>query len=302
MAPFHNPNLHCMTPEEYCQQKAASSGSSFYYSFLFLPPEQRQAITALYAFCREVDDIVDECTDRDIARIKLQWWRDTLKNTFNGEPEHPIQHALISVIKRYNLPLEHFLEIIDGMEMDLDNQRYPSFKELSLYCYRVASVVGLMAVEIFGYQDRNTQKYAYNLGMAFQLTNILRDVQEDARRGRVYIPLDELQRFNVSVDDILNNKDSAAMHELFAFQAQRAQEYYDKALSLLAEQDRFAQRSGVIMATIYRRVLTAIADKDYAVLAGRISLNPLHKLWLAWNTARKEKLRYQKYLQTCQTS
>jgi phytoene synthase len=290
-----------MTPEEYCQQKAASSGSSFYYSFLFLPPEQRKAITALYAFCREVDDIVDECSDRNIARIKLQWWRDTMKNTFNGKPEHPVQHALLGAIERYRLPLEHFLEIIDGMEMDLDNQRYPSFKELSLYCYRAASVVGLMAAEIFGYRDRNTQKYAYNLGMAFQLTNILRDVQEDAARGRVYIPLDELQRFNIDVNDIIENKDSTAMHELLKFQAQRAQEYYDKAFSLIAEQDRYAQRSGLIMAAIYRRLLTAIADKNYNVFAGRISLNPLHKLWLAWNTARREKLRYQKYLQSCQT-
>lgn len=290
-----------MTPEEYCQQKAAASGSSFYYSFLFLPTGQRKAITALYAFCREVDDIVDECSDRNIARIKLQWWRDTMKKTFDGEPEHPVQHALQSVIQQYHLPLEHFFEIIDGMEMDLDNQRYPSFKELSLYCYRAASVVGLMAAEIFGYKDRNTKKYAYNLGMAFQLTNILRDVQEDAARDRIYIPLDEMLRFNVTIEDIIQNKDSPAMQELLAFQAQRAQEYYDKAFSLLAEQDRYAQRSGLIMAAIYRRLLTAIADRNYDVFSGRISLNPLHKLWLAWNTARREKLRYQKYLQTCQT-
>jgi phytoene synthase len=290
-----------MNPEEYCQQKAAASGSSFYYSFLFLPTEQRKAIIALYAFCREVDDIVDECSDKNIARVKLQWWRDTMKNTFDGKPEHPIQHALLAVIKRYQLPLEYFLEIIDGMEMDLDHQHYPTFKELSLYCYRAASVVGLMAAEIFGYQDRSTQKYAYNLGMAFQLTNILRDVQEDAARGRIYIPLDELQRFNVNIDDIVQNKNSTAMQELFKFQANRAQQYYDEAFSSLAEQDRYAQRSGLIMAAIYRRLLTAIADRNYNVFAGRISLNPLHKLWLAWNTARKEKLRHQKYQQTCQT-
>jgi len=232
-----------MTPEEYCQQKASRSGSSFYYSFLFLPEEQRQAITALYAFCREVDDVVDESTDEHIARIKLQWWRDTMKNTFGGEPEHPVQHALANIIDRYRLPLELFLEIIDGMEMDLDNQRYPTFKELSLYCYRVASVVGLMAAEIFGYQDRSTPKYAYNLGIALQLTNILRDVREDAARGRIYIPMDELQRFNVADNDILLNKDSTAMRALLEFQAQRAQEYYDKAYALLSEQDRYAQRA-----------------------------------------------------------
>ncbi|WP_455203070.1 squalene/phytoene synthase family protein, partial [Kaarinaea lacus] len=175
-------NKHGMTPEEYCQDKAASSGSSFYYSFLFLPAPQRKAITALYAFCREVDDVVDECSDTNIARTKLQWWRETMQQTFNGRPQHPVQKALASAIDQYPLPLEHFLEIIDGMEMDLVNHRYNTFKDLSLYCYRAASVVGLLAAEIFGYQDRNTKKYAHNLGMAFQLTNILRDVKEDAER------------------------------------------------------------------------------------------------------------------------
>ena len=291
-----------MTPEQYCQQKAAGSGSSFYYSFLFLPDQQRKAITALYAFCREVDDIVDECTDEHIARIKLQWWRETMQNTFQDNPEHPVQHALVSVIERYRLPLEYFFEIIDGMQMDLDNHRYPSFKELSLYCYRAASVVGLMAAEIFGYQDRGTQKYAYNLGMAFQLTNILRDVQEDAARGRIYIPMDELQRFNVTENDILQNKTSSKLHALLEFQAQRAQEYYDKAFSLLSEQDRYAQRTGLIMAAIYQRLLKTIADKNYNVMGKRIRLNPFLKLWLAWKTAHTEKLRHQKYLQTCQTS
>ncbi|WP_455209789.1 presqualene diphosphate synthase HpnD [Kaarinaea lacus] len=290
-----------MTPEEYCQQKAAGSGSSFYYSFLFLPETERKAITALYAFCREVDDIVDECTDEHIARIKLQWWRDTMRKTFQGNPEHPVQRVLTSVVERYSLPLEYFLEIIDGMEMDLDYHRYPTLKELSLYCYRVASVVGLMAAEIFGYQDRGTQKYAHHLGMAFQLTNILRDVHEDAARGRIYIPLDELQRFNVSENDILQNNPSSQLRELLEFQAQRAREYYDKAYSLLSEQDRYSQRTGLIMAAIYQRLLKAIADKNYDVMGGRISLNPLLKLWLAWNTARKEKLRHQKYLQTCRT-
>jgi len=290
-----------MTPEEYCQQKAASSGSSFYYSFLFLPDEQRRAITALYAFCREVDDIVDECIDEHIARVKLQWWRDTMQNTYTGNPEHPVQQALVAVIERYRIPLEYFLEIIDGMEMDLDLHRYPTFKELSLYCYRAASVVGLMAAEIFGYQDRGTQKYAYHLGMAFQLTNILRDVREDAARGRIYIPLDELKQFKVTENDILQNQTSPQMRALLEFQARRAQDYYNQAYSLLSEHDRYAQRTGLIMAAIYQRLLKTIANKDYDVMGGRISLNPFLKLWLAWNTARKEKLRHQKYLQTCET-
>jgi phytoene synthase len=290
-----------MTPDEYCQNKAAASGSSFYYSFLFLPPEQRRAITALYAFCREVDDVVDECSEPQVARVKLQWWRDSMKQTYRDEPAHPVQKALTGAIKRYNLPLEHFLEIIDGMEMDLDKQRYPTFKELSLYCYRVASVVGLLAAEIFGYHDRRAQKYAYHLGMAFQLTNILRDVREDAARGRIYLPLDELQQFKASEEDILQYRTTSAVRNLLKFQVQRAQGYYDQAYSYLAEEDRYLQRSGLIMAAIYRQLLHKIERKNYEVLDGRISLTPLRKFWLAWSTARNEKRRHEKYLQTNQS-
>jgi len=183
-----------MTPDQYCQDKAARSGSSFYYSFLFLPPVQRRAITALYAFCREVDDIVDMKGEPGIARIKLNWWRQEIARLFAGQAQHPVTRALTPVIEEFDLPQEQFLEIIDGMEMDLDQHRYASFKELMLYCYRVASVVGLLAAEIFGYRDRHTLKYAHDLGIAFQLTNIVRDVYEDAQRNRIYLPLDELQR------------------------------------------------------------------------------------------------------------
>ena len=156
-----------MTPEEYCQQKAASSGSSFYYSFMFLPPNRRRAITALYAFCREVDDVVDECQDLQIASTKLAWWRQEVAKLYAGKPEHPVTQALVPVIAEFSVPQEQLLEIIDGMEMDLQQSRYLDFKALSLYCYRVASVVGLLAAEIFGYQDRKTLKYAHDLGMAF---------------------------------------------------------------------------------------------------------------------------------------
>ena len=288
-----------MTPEQYCQDKAASSGSSFYYSFLFLPPAQRKAITALYAFCREVDDIVDECSDVNIARTKLQWWRDSMTQTFAGSPQHPVQKALSNPITEYKLPLEYFLEIIDGMEMDLQHTRYANFKDLGLYCYRAASVVGLMAAEIFGYQDQRSLEYANNLGMAFQLTNILRDVREDAQRDRIYIPLDELACFNVSEQDILQHRNSDNMKALLQHQAQRAHHYYDLAFEQLPEQDRYSQRSGLIMATIYLQTLKAIENDDYPVLEARVSLTPLHKLWLAWKTARSEKKRHKKYLQTC---
>ena len=280
-----------MTPDEYCQDKAAKSGSSFYYSFLFLPPEQRQAITALYAFCREVDDVVDECSDPDLARTKLQWWRTEIAATFQATPSHPVCLALQTAIARFNLPLEHFLEIIDGMEMDLGEVRYPSFKELSLYCYRVASVVGLMAAEIFGYRDRATLKYAHNLGLAFQLTNILRDVREDAKRGRLYIPLDEIAESGLTPEDVLRQRNSDAMHALLNRQLQRAREYYDKALATLPDCDRYAQRSGLAMAAIYRATLDEIEKDGINVFERRVSLTPLRKLWLAWQTMRREKRR-----------
>ena len=285
-----------MTPDQYCQDKAAKSGSSFYYSFLFLPEQQRQAIIALYAFCREVDDIVDSSIDSHIKQTKLQWWRNEIGALFNGQPQHPVSQALATAITRFNLPQEQFEEIIDGMEMDLQQNRYNNFKDLSLYCYRVASVVGLLAAEIFGYNDRKTQKYAHDLGMAFQLTNILRDVYEDARRNRIYLPQDELQKFQLSDKDIIQGNNSDKFIELMKFQIQRAQDYYDKAINELPEADRYTQRVGLVMARIYRSTLDEIANDGYRVLQHRIKLTPLHKLWLAWKTIYQEKRRYKKWL------
>ncbi len=283
-----------MSPDEYCQNKTAKSGSSFYYSFMFLPQEQRTAITAVYAFCREVDDVVDECADINIARTKLAWWREEIDKLFSGEPKHPVTQALAKVIQRFNLPQEYFFEVIDGMEMDLDYDSYPSFKELSLYCHRVASIVGLISVEIFGYQNRKTMKYAHDLGMAFQLTNILRDVHEDAERGRLYIPLDELDKFHITLDDIVHRRMSDDMKALFAFQADRAMKYYRSALAQLPDEDRYSQRSGVIMAAIYEALLEEIKMDGYAVLTHRVKLTPIRKLWIAWKTSRKETRLYKK--------
>ncbi len=273
-----------MTPEEYCQQKAASSGSSFYYSFMFLPPNRRRAITALYAFCREVDDVVDECQDLQIASTKLAWWRQEVAKLYSGKPEHPVTQALVPVIAEFSVPQEQLLEIIDGMEMDLQQSRYLDFKALSLYCYRVASVVGLLAAEIFGFQDRKTLKYAHDLGMAFQLTNIIRDVGEDARRGRVYLPMDELKRFEVPVADILNARHSDNFRKLMEFQIERAEQFYAQAMSMLPAVDRKTQRPGLVMAAIYRTLLEEIKNDGCLVLNQRTSLTPIRKLWIAWRT------------------
>lgn len=283
-----------MNPNDYCQEKAAKSGSSFYYAFRFLPEDQRRAIIALYAFCREVDDIVDDCNDAAVARRKLAWWREEIATTYDGTPSHPVAQALAGPVRRYNLPLEYFREIIDGMEMDLDYDAYPTFKELSLYCYRVASAVGLLSAEIFGYQDRRTLRYAHDLGLAFQLTNIIRDVREDARRGRVYIPQDELQRVGLSHDDLLHGVGSERLRRLLELQTRRAREYYAKAMAQLPDVDRYRQRSGLIMASIYLATLDEIEKDGFRVLEHRVKLTPLRKLWIAWTTARREKHLHKK--------
>lgn len=273
-----------MTPDQYCQERAAQSGSSFYYSFLFLPKEKRAAITALYAFCREVDDAVDECSDAQIARIKLAWWREELGNLYRGQPQHPVSRALLPAVRHHDLPREQFEEIIDGMEMDLEHHRYADFKALQLYCYRVASVVGQLAATVFGASDRRTLKYAHDLGLAFQLTNIIRDVGEDARRNRIYLPLDELARFGVSEQDILAGRHTPAFRALMAFQASRARELYARALAQLPAADRRNQRPGLAMAAIYQALLTEIERDGFQVLDRRTALTPLRKLWLAWKT------------------
>ncbi|MBA3695186.1 MAG: presqualene diphosphate synthase HpnD [Methylotenera sp.] len=272
-----------MTPQQYCQQKTAKSGSSFYYSFLFLPKQKREAITALYAFCREVDDIADECTELQVAQVKLSWWRSEIENLFQGKPIHPVSNALLPHVKTYNLSAAHFLEIIDGMEMDLNFNRYQDFEQLQLYCYRVASVVGLLSAQIFGFANSNTTKFATDLGMAFQLTNIIRDVGEDARRNRIYLPLEDLTKFNVSEEDILQSRESIAVKQLLEFQIQRAESYYDRAMQELPEEDRKNQRIGLMMAAIYRTVLDEIKiDGAEKVLNSRTSLGALRKFVLAF--------------------
>ena len=273
-----------MTPDQYCQQKAAASGSSFYYSFLFLPPERRRAITALYAFCREVDDVVDEAADENVARIKLAWWRTEIGQLFKGNPQHPVTKALAPNITPFSLTEDRLNEILDGMEMDLMQSRYLDFHSLERYCYLVASVVGLCAADIFGRTRDETLTYARNLGMAFQLTNIIRDVGEDARRGRVYLPINELQRFSVPVADILNARFGENFGHLMQFQYERAEAFYVAAFAALPDSDRRTQRPGLIMAAIYRALLAEIRRDGFQVLHQRVSLTPIRKFWLAWKT------------------
>jgi len=275
-----------MSPDEYCQQKTAQSGSSFYYSFLFLPPERRRAITALYAFCREVDDTVDDTADGSIARIKLAWWRSEVSSMYapEGKPTHPVMLALQPHLAAYDLKEAHLLAIIDGMEMDLDQSRYLDYPGLRKYCWHVAGVVGILSASIFGVTDPQTLQYAEKLGLAFQLTNIIRDVGEDARKGRIYLPVNELQQFGVTAADLLNARHSEKFEALMKFQADRARTVYDEAFALLPKADRRAQRPGLMMAAIYRTLLDEVERDGFHVLSQRISLTPLRKLWLAWKT------------------
>jgi phytoene synthase len=270
-----------MTPDEYCASKVAQSGSSVHYSFRLLDPPRRAAITALYAFCREVDDVVDEVSDPDVARVKLAWWRTEIDRVYAGTPQHPVALALVPVVRRHGLRQAHLQTVLDGMQMDLDQVRYTDFAALELYCERVAGVVGLMSAEIFGYVDAGTRDYARDLGIAFQLTNIVRDVGEDARRGRIYLPQEDLARFGVVPSDVLQRRTSPAFDAMMAFEVDRARAWYARALAKLPQRDRRAQRAGLAMAAIYRTLLDEIARDGYRVLDRRVALTPLRKLWIA---------------------
>jgi phytoene synthase len=273
-----------MTPHEYCRQKAIASGSSFYYSFLFLPEDRRRAITALYAFCREVDDVVDEAVEASVARTKLAWWSEEVARLYHGQPQHPVTKALREVVGPYGLEEAELQEVIAGMAMDLEYNAYPDFDALKVYCHRVAGVVGMLSAKIFGFTDARTLDYARELGLAFQLTNIIRDVGEDARRSRIYLPLHELAQFGVTADDITRARGTESFEKLIDFQIARANGLYDQAFSKLPAVDRNAQRPGIIMAAIYRALLEEIRKDGSHVLTRRIALTPIRKLWIAWKT------------------
>lgn len=277
-----------MSPERYVQDKAAASGSSFYYAFRFLPAGRRAAITAFYAFCREVDDVVDEMQDPGVAAAKLQWWRQEAQRCFAGAATHPATLALAPHCQAFGIQEAHLQAVIDGCQLDLEQNRFLDFAALERYCHLVAGIVGEVASSIFGRTDERTIAYAHRLGLAMQLTNIIRDVGDDARRGRVYLPLDELQRFDVKAHEILRREAPWGYSERFSalmrFQAERAHRCYDEAMALLPPADRAAQRPGLMMANIYRTLLREIESQDFQVLHQRMSLTPLRKLWIATRT------------------
>ena len=271
---------------DYCHQKVAESHSSFLSGFRFLSIEKRNAITVLYAFCRELDDVVDGCTDPNVAQITLNWWRSDLEKVFNNEmPEHPVHQALKDIRASFDLPKNEFEALIDGMQMDLEQARYGSFDELKLYCHRVAGVVGCLIARILGFSNPKTLEYADKMGLALQLTNIIRDVGEDARQGRIYLPIEEMQKFDVPANVIMQCKPTDNFAKLMQFQVNRARETYREAMLLLPAEDKKSQKVGLIMAAIYYALLNEI-DRDGAqnVLTYKIAIPSPRKKRIALKT------------------
>ena len=278
---------------EHCAQVTRRSRSSFYYAFILLPPERRRALHAVYAFCRFIDDIADDEAIREPALL-LKRWREELDRVYSGAPTRALSRALADSARRFKIPRELFEEIINGVEMDLSRKRYQTWEELRPYCYRVASALGLICIEIFGYSNPSAKLYAENLGLALQLTNILRDVREDAERGRIYLPLEDLARFNVSEEEILGGVYSPNFVRLMDFEARRARELYALAQSELASEDRATLLTAEAMRLIYAALLERIINSNYRVLDRRHSLSAPHKLYLvgrAWAEGRISALR-----------
>ena len=273
-----------MTPQQYVEDKAAKSGSTFYYAFLFVPLPKRQWLKAFYAFCREVDDVVDETQEPSVAARKLAWWRSEVSATFAGQPTHPVTQALAPQCAQFGVTEAHMLAVIDGCQMDLDQSRYLDFVGLAHYCDLVAGVVGEVTARVFGHTQVATLAYAHRLGLALQLTNIIRDVGDDARRGRIYLPADELKQFGVKPAELLLRQSpwgySPRFSALMRFQAERAHRCYDEALALLPAADRQSQKVGLMMANVYRALLREIEADDFQVLHQRTSLTPVRKLWI----------------------
>ncbi|RMH05786.1 MAG: squalene synthase HpnD [Nitrospirae bacterium] len=279
-----------MTPRQahaYCTQKAKDSGSNFYYSFLFLPQSQREAMYTVYTFCHEVDATVDHPPPGLNPAEQLTRWRQEVTAIYRGTPHHPVAISLADHVARLAIPEEYLQELLTGMEMDLTYSRYRTFEDLYPYCYRVASVVGLICLKIFGTRDPRAKDYAIQLGLAFQLTNILRDIGADADRNRIYLPQEELARFGYKEQELLAKRYTPQFRNLMAFQCQRARQFYQHARQIYASLPRNDQRTLVaaeIMQAVYGRLLHRIEQRNYSVFGPRIRLSPLHRIGIATTT------------------
>ncbi|MBI2000614.1 MAG: squalene/phytoene synthase family protein [candidate division NC10 bacterium] len=289
-----------------------ASRSNFYYAFLFLPRHKREALYAVYAFCRVTDDLVDETAATPSGHgqpaagtpppagipspagtpvERLKTWREELEACFRGEATHPVTQRLAETIRTFRIPHGYFEELLNGVEMDLAKFRYATFAELQQYCYRVAGVVGLMCIEVFGYTNPMTRTYAQHLGTAFQLTNILRDLATDGERGRIYLPQEDLKRFGVTEADLLERRVTPAFLDLMRFEVGRARQFYAAARAALPAEDRRTMLAAEIMRAIYTRILDRIEGMGYDVFSRRIRLSDTHRLWLALHCWARHRLR-----------
>jgi phytoene synthase len=280
-----------MVPVEYCRQKVATRDSSFHYCTSFLQPEKRDVLTVLYAYYCEVSEIIDECREPAVARIKLEWWRQEIGRLFDGSPRHPVAKALHPIIQSNALAAEQLLEVIEGVDADVEQPHYNTAEELASYCRRIGAFYDLLLARTLGYTNATTGDYARELGAAFRFTQIIRDFAKDAQRGRTYIPMEDLQRFDVPLTNIVNGIDDPNIATLIAFEIERVKSFYDNALDRLAEQDRLQQLPGLLMAAIYRATLDEIERDGCQVLKHRIALPPMRKRWIAWKTRRNEVRR-----------
>jgi len=278
-----------MTPQQYCQHKVLREGSSLYYSLRFLPTAQRQALTALNAFFQEVSDIRYQCSDTNVAQIKWKWWQNEIAQTFAGTAQHPICQALSEPVRHYQLAEHYFQEIIEGLLADNNTTHYATFEELEAYCRCAGGVLNLLATQVLGYQNDSTLKYAEQLGVALQLTTLLRQIRRDIENGRLHLPQEELARFNVDQQTLFNYENSETTQALFAYQATRIRDYYNNALKYLAKEDRYKQRSGLIRAQLALATLQEIENDGYQLLKHDIHLTPLRKLWITWRTSRQAR-------------
>lgn len=264
-----------------CAGGSRRTGKNFYYSFLVMPRQKRAAMCAIYAFMRRSDDIADSVANPAVALDGLRRWREQVDAALtNGDGSEPILPALADTVRRYRIPHRHFHELLDGTEMDQTTTRYATFDELYKYCYRVASAVGLVVLPVFGYKDEAALAPAEACGIAFQLTNILRDVKEDAAMGRIYLPQEDLKRFGVSEDDLLDARETPAFLELMRFEAARAREFYVKARPLVDMIDADSRGALAVMIAIYGGILNKIEDNNFPVLRERIRLSTAEKLWI----------------------
>jgi len=269
-----------------------NSNTSFYYSFSLLPRQKREAIHAVYAFCRYTDDIVDEEGDQDRKVVMLRRWRMEFGRALRGTSSYALLNQLSATARRFNIPVEHFYELFRGMEMDLAKNRYATFDELREYCYLVASTVGLMCRSIFGYRHESTRDYAINLGIALQLTNILRDIKDDAKRGRIYIPLEDMRRFGYAEEDLLSFRYTPAFVDLMRFECDRARDYFDRARAALQDEDKRFFFAARIMWSIYAHTLRRIERSEYNVFDRRISISKFLKLLIAFRYWLSHQLKY----------